>query len=373
MEGGLTTAELLVILARECPNGVSFDPMAVRLLRRKVPFKDWQINNMQADMFQLGNGLWFSPEMISNDETRLALCEQATEWLIERSCFSVEQLFNKFSIAVSHLAMPEDFAAFLRHLGFPVAKEGKGDLFCLQTSTSLDKCLMAHSKAISKQLEEAGGTLPFNEIALAMPHLTAEALEGIRTQFLREVQTAKVGGVLCWCNTEAIPLPEDFSEKLTAAVDTLVGLDEKVSAANLEFALNMVYRIRFREEYALLDKDTFIRVCAKYYQGENEVFPNANKFRGGANDLSLLGIRVRSPNTRFRTLGIPVGAKLVFTKDPHISCIVLDDSNQVEYAGTAWAISALAINLLRVSAVNGFRYFSYEGEILWDRRSRLER
>ncbi len=68
----MTTAELLAALARECPNGVSFDPMAVRLLRQKVPFEDWQIEDLKAAMFQLGSGLWFSREMISDDESRLA-------------------------------------------------------------------------------------------------------------------------------------------------------------------------------------------------------------------------------------------------------------------------------------------------------------
>ncbi|MFH1740141.1 MAG: hypothetical protein ABIH23_14125 [bacterium] len=369
----MTTAKLLAALARECPNGVSFDPMAVRLLRRKVPFEDWQIRNLQADMFQLKNGLWFSTEMISNDEARLALREQATAWLIERGYFSVERLFNNFGSVLSHLATPEDFAAFLRHLGFPVAKGGKGDLFCLQSSTSLDECLTTTSKAISKQLEEAGGILAFNEITVAMSHLSAEALESIRAQFLLEVHAAEVGGVPCWCNTEAIPLPEDFSEKLTTTVDTLVMLDEKVSATKLEFALNLFYRTRFREEYALLDKDTFMRVCAKYYHGGNDVLLNEKKSHVGAKDWSVPGKRLRSPNTRFRNLGIPVGAKLVYTKDPHISCIVLDDFNQVKYAGKAWAISVLAIHLLGASSANGFRHFSYKGEVLWDRRSRLER
>jgi hypothetical protein len=65
----MTTAELLSSLARECPNGVSFDPMAVRLLRQKVLFEDWQIEELKAAMFQLGNGLWISREMILEDES----------------------------------------------------------------------------------------------------------------------------------------------------------------------------------------------------------------------------------------------------------------------------------------------------------------
>ncbi len=55
----MTTAELLAALARECPNGVSFDPMAVRLLRQKVPFEDWQIRNLQADMSNWKTGCGF--------------------------------------------------------------------------------------------------------------------------------------------------------------------------------------------------------------------------------------------------------------------------------------------------------------------------
>ena len=369
----MTTAELLVALARECPNGVSFDPMAVRLLRQKVPLEDWQIEDLKATMFQLGSGLWFSREMISDDESRLAFEGQAMEWLKEHGCFSVERLFEDFCGVLRHIATPEVCAAFLRHLGFTVAAWGKGGHFCSLPSPNLDDSLAAISETIAGWLEEADGTLTFHEIEQAMPHLTAEALESIRVHFLPEVHEAEVGGVPCWRSTEAIPLPEDFSEKLTTVVDTLVALEEKVSAAKLEFALNLFYRIRFREEYALLDNDTFMRVCAKHYQGGNDVFPNTKKSRVRANDSSVPGRRVRSPNTRFRNLGVPVGAELVFTKDRHISCVVLDDFNQVEYDGKAWAISALAIHLLGVSSANGFCHFSYEGEILWDRRLRLER
>lgn len=62
-ENRMTTAELLAAFARECHNGVSFDPMTVRLLRQKIPFEDWQIEDLKAAMLRLGNGLWFSREM----------------------------------------------------------------------------------------------------------------------------------------------------------------------------------------------------------------------------------------------------------------------------------------------------------------------
>jgi hypothetical protein len=216
-----------------------------------------------------------------------------------------------------------------------------------------------------------GGTLSLHEIEHEMPHLTAEILEGIRIQFLPEVHAAEIGGVPCWCCAEAIPLPDDFSEKLTTSVDTLVELEERVSVANIEFALNLFYRIRFRKEYALSNNDTFMRICEKHYRG-NYIFPNAKKNRIRANNQSMPSKRMRSPNTQFRNLYVPVGAELDFAKDKNIICTVLDDSNQVEYVGKAWAISALAMHLLGGVVANGFAHFSYKGETLLERRSRLE-
>lgn len=368
----MTTSDLLNTLARECPSGVSFDPMAVRLLRQKVPFEDWQIEDLKAGMFQRVDGRWFSREMISNVETQWALRGQATDWLMERGCFSVERLLQRFCGVLRHIATPEDCAAFLRHLKFTVVDvREKGGFLCVEGDWKTKLAELANESAT--RLEEAGGTLALNEIEEAMPHLTAEALEFVRAQFLPDVHLAEIGGVPCWRTAEAIPLPEDFAEKLTTAVDTLVALEEKVSVANLEFALNLFYCIRFREEYALPDNGAFMRVCAKHYQGENDVFRNAKKPRVRANDLSVPGRRVRSPNTRFRNLDVPIGAKLVFAKDSHITCTVLDDSNQVEYDGKAWAISTLAMQLLNVSPANGFCHFNYEGETLWERRLRRER
>jgi hypothetical protein len=258
-------------------------------------------------MFQLGNELWFSREMISDDESRLAFEGQAMEWLKEHGCFSVERLFEDFCGVLRHIDTPEVCAAFLRHLGFTVTAWGKGGHFCSLPSPNLDDSLAAISETIVGWLEEANGTLTFNEIEQAMPHLTAEALEGIRVHFLQEVHEAEVGGAPCWRSNESITLPEDFSEKLTTVVDTLVVLEEKVSTANLEFALNLFYCARFRKKYALQDNRAFMRVCAKHYQGGNDVFPNCERppwpRRTHIPNLKVGGSLHRKPSNYEKPLG----------------------------------------------------------------------
>lgn len=368
----MTTDELLKALARECPNGVSFDPMAVRLLRQKVTFEEGQVEELKHQMFRLGNKLWFSSEMISDNEVRLAVREQATKWLTEYGCFSVERLFESYCGILRHIATTECLATFLRHLGFSVAMWGKCGWVCFQPPSNLGECLGAISKTIAERIEEADGTLTFNKLEEAMPHLNAEALENIREQFLPEVHEVEIGEFRCWQREDAISLPADFVKNLTSIVDTLVDLGEKVSKKNLVFALNLFYRSRFREEYGLLDDDTFMCLCAKNYRGENSVFPSLKKQLEAEDRVFVSPKRVRSPNTKFANLGVPIGAELVFLKKDGTVCTVWDDSNQVKYDGKSWAISALTNHLLKASGVNGFCYFCYEGETLWNRRLRLE-
>jgi hypothetical protein len=361
-------------LVREYPNGVSFAPMALRLLRQKVPFTDPQIEDLKALMFKMDDDLWFSREMIADDHTLLTVQRQAKTWLTEKGCFAVERFGVSFYGVLRHVTSPDKLSALLRHLGFTVVAWKNNVVFCCQTQAILDEALAETAKKIDGMLIEAGGTLVLKNLEEEMPHLTIEALEGICAHFLPEVHKIDIGGLPCLRNAEAINLPEDFAEKLTLVVDTLIALDEKVTAGNLEFALNLTYRFHFREEFALQENITFMRVCALNYKGNKTAFQGSiNRPLRQTHTPTTPEGRTRCPNTRFQNLGVPIGAELVFSKDRHITCKVLDETNQVEHKGKVWAISALAMHLLGGGVINGFAYFSYAGEILLERRLRLER
>lgn len=368
----MTTAELLATLAREFPNGVSFNPMAVRLLRKTIPLEDNQIADLKTAMFQIGGESWFSNEMILTDKSLVALKKQAKGWLKAYGYFSVERLFNDFRSALSHITTTEACSAFLQHLGFQVTTWKSVAYFCTLPSIVLDDALITISTTIADRIDEAGGTLAFHIIERAMPHLTVNELEQICAYSLPEIHRTEIGGVPCWRSAEAIILPEDFSAQITTIVDTLNILHEKISITKLEFALNLFYKVRFRKEYLLMDKDIFLSICEKHYQGDSSVFPNSNRNHKNTNIEPTLNRRVRNKNTRFCDIGVPIGAQLLFTKDNNKTCTVLDSINKVEYDGTAWSISSLAMYLLKSSPANGFRCFSYEGESLWERRLRIE-
>lgn len=69
----------------------------------------------------------------------------------------------------------------------------------------------------------------------------------------------------------------------------------------------------------------------------------------------------------FEKLGIPVGAELVFVRNPSIICRVADNTRKVVYDGEEISLSALAKKLLnKKSQLHGTSYFSYNGMILAD-------
>ena len=84
----------------------------------------------------------------------------------------------------------------------------------------------------------------------------------------------------------------------------------------------------------------------------------------------------RRSNFRFSIAAVPVGAELVYVDDHRKKCKVLNDK-KVEYKRKPYTLSGLATQF-RIDAgyptkgVQGAMYFLYEGELLNDRRNRLE-
>lgn len=83
------------------------------------------------------------------------------------------------------------------------------------------------------------------------------------------------------------------------------------------------------------------------------------------------------PITTFEMLNIPIGTKLHFTRNENIVCEVYDN-RKVKYQDNIYSLSQLSSEILikkyswKGKNVNGFQFWKYEGEILTDRRSRLE-
>lgn len=74
--------------------------------------------------------------------------------------------------------------------------------------------------------------------------------------------------------------------------------------------------------------------------------------------------------TTFEILDLPVGSILVYTGDSSKVCEVADAKNQVVYEGQNYSLSDLAFRLCGYR-VSGYQRFTFDDELLADRRQRL--
>ena len=86
---------------------------------------------------------------------------------------------------------------------------------------------------------------------------------------------------------------------------------------------------------------------------------------------------VRRSGLKFSDIDIPIGEELVFAEDDTKRCIVTE-GNKVDYEGQRYSLSGLALKLLNAAGFNwvtaaGPKYFLYQGELLSERRDRMER
>lgn len=83
----------------------------------------------------------------------------------------------------------------------------------------------------------------------------------------------------------------------------------------------------------------------------------------------------KKPKFSFASAGIPEGAVLVFTQNKDITAKYIGGTKpkNIEYKGNKYSLSSLAQELLETShQLQGTLYFEYEGEILNERRNRME-
>ena len=82
--------------------------------------------------------------------------------------------------------------------------------------------------------------------------------------------------------------------------------------------------------------------------------------------------RTRQPRFKFSMVGLKPGDVVAFVQDPDKRATVVDDSH-VEYEGVTSSLSALAEQLTSTGhPLRGPLFFAYEGELLADRRDRME-
>ena len=134
------------------------------------------------------------------------------------------------------------------------------------------------------------------------------------------------------------------------------------------------HRVRPRREFFEVDPGR-IRSALELAAVE-DVTPKNDVVETQDDQIALNKARERRSTFNFKMVDIPPGAQLTFSKDPTITCRVIDH-RKIEFEGEETSLSASALKVVQRmgytwSQIHGPGYWQYEGETLYERRKRIE-
>jgi hypothetical protein len=107
-----------------------------------------------------------------------------------------------------------------------------------------------------------------------------------------------------------------------------------------------------------------------------DVTPKKDYVETEGDQQALDSARTRRSVFNFEMVKIPPGSLLTFSRDPDITCTVVDNK-RVLFEGKQQSLSSSALILLhrlgyQWPTVNGLQFWAYENELLAERRKRME-
>ena len=271
----MTLERLQWALMGECPGGISFEPMAMRLWKGKLAkITDGQIGQLKEKMFRRSDGIWLFAEQVADDSIRREIEGFADVCLRKAGYVTLPTLGMTFAGRLKLLHSPEDCVAFFTHCfrDPPWSLSREQGVVALQRHSSAEPLLALLKRdtaRVSSMIDDAGGVLPRYDALAELSHLDEGSLTEIMKRLVPDVCMIDVDGIPCWQRIGAIHLPDDFSEKVTHIMDLLLELDFKVTPDNVNLALSMTYDVDFRKEYAQNNDALFRRIVETNYRGTN--------------------------------------------------------------------------------------------------------
>lgn len=169
--------------------------------------------------------------------------------------------------------------------------------------------------------------------------------------------------------TSGIPLP--FECHFAAEVPEHISLDKVEKTLHKLFA---EYRVNPKREFFKIEPEK--AVLALSLGNFKEVTPGKVDVDPVEAQALEKAKEQRRSRINLSALGIQAGAELVLSRDENVKATVLE-GGKVDYKGQSMSLSAAALKALqemgyKSTSVSGSDYWMYEGELLDERRVRLE-
>jgi hypothetical protein len=134
------------------------------------------------------------------------------------------------------------------------------------------------------------------------------------------------------------------------------------------------FRVNPKREFFRIDPERIVSIL-KMVMIE-DVTPKENQFEDKEDEIAFQKETTIAQRFNFEMVGIPIGSTLTFLRDENFLCTVVSH-NRVEFEGENCSLSGAALKLthrmgFNWKRINGPKNWKFEGEVLTDRRARLE-
>ncbi len=188
--------------------------------------------------------------------------------------------------------------------------------------------------------------------------LINEAMPG----YVKIGRTANLEQRIRSLDTTSVPLPFECFYACTVS-------DSQFVERQLHDAF-MDHRVRSSREFFEISPERAV-AALKLAEIDN-VTPKKDFVETSEDQQALNQARKKRAIFNFAMVNIPVGAELVFSRDENIKARVIDNRS-IELNSEVVSLSSSAQKILGyASGVQGTAYWMYEGELLDERRKRLE-
>ena len=265
--------------------GFRFDETVISLLEKRtgIHIDNSIIEKLKERMFRRNDELFFFPESICNtDQKGLLSKERILAEIDNQGCITVNRLFEVYqsfgqNVAIRDESDFEDFLLFLIPKEIKVRSAYKNRVIRKRGMSNDEAISIATQKVVERIKEE--GCITEEDLLSEFSGFSVSFLDEILSKLSDEVIKVYINDYLCYQSLDSIALDKELISKEISAVINDV---ESCSLVPTEEILNALLSVRigynFREEYGILDSNSFQHIILKYYSDDKKRYWKAGCF-----------------------------------------------------------------------------------------------
>lgn len=269
---------LLEALKKNYSGGFRFETTSINLLANASGMQidketQWEL---KSSMFGRKDGVFFLPDQIADEESRIDLLATTGAYLRDYGCFEISEVYQQFEKRLNSICIKtaEDFESYYLwaaqrnvrcvaapQVGNRIVRYSDGNVWATFGKVArkivifINEC--HYGSCTEEELHGEFSAFSKNLLGKIVRHCASD-----------ELVQVEINDTICYQSFAALGLPENFSEILSAMLERLEEIGLSLSQETLHTAISLDLGVNFISEFSLPDWETYRRLIRAYYKGQ---------------------------------------------------------------------------------------------------------